>query len=216
MTFIRFPSLLAAGLLCAAMSAIAAPVSFNVTGASLTPESGYGIDSAENGGTLLDVRFSTGAFAAQLFNLSVGAQQTFQIGTVNFLEPNTGSGGNQGIRNQEIDDLGVQASITLLSPTAAAQILTATGTAVLGIIDDLAIDFTLSWTPLLNVAFGNGGLFDISLNTLTFANNNEGAKALFATIALRAEPNSVPEPGSLALILAAFAASALATRRRRG
>ncbi len=36
-------------------------IPFTVTAASFTPDSGYGIDSNETNGTLLDVRFATSA-----------------------------------------------------------------------------------------------------------------------------------------------------------
>ena len=74
----------------------------------------------------------------------------------------------------------------------------------MNIIDGL-VDYTLSWTDLV-VDFV-GGQFTIAINTLMFANNDEGAKTLTATVTLNTEPYvgevvdpvDVPEPGTLVI-----------------
>jgi hypothetical protein len=214
-------TLVAAGLIAAAPTVVAAPISFAITNTSITPGSGYGVDTGnnpENGGTLLDVVFSTLAFTTQEFPLSaVGDWHSFQVGTVRFREPNTGNGGNLGIRDAETDGLDVSIRFTFADPMGEMKEVQTLGIATPGTIGDAAVDFTLSWTPL-DVLFGTNGLFQISLNALSFSNNSEEAKALNATVTMLAlpqllpvtsapapeqsgiAPTAVPEPASLALL----------------
>lgn len=205
--------LIAAALIAIAPAATAAPIDFAVSNAAMMWGNGYGVDggnNAENGATLLDVLFATTAFTPQSFTLdAAGSSYSFQVGTVDFREPNTGNGnGNLGIRGQETDNLGVSVFFTFADPLGATREIQTTGIATQGPINDPEIDFSLSWSPL-EVAFGDSGLFQISLGALSFADNNEGPKALNATVTLLALPQleiseldaaSVPEPGSLALL----------------
>ncbi|WP_153111867.1 PEP-CTERM sorting domain-containing protein [Propionivibrio limicola] len=186
------------------------PVSFNISAASITSGAGYGVDtglgsSAENGGTLLDVVFST-TFVAQTFSLSdVGESFSFGLGTVNFREPDIGPGANKGIHNNEIDGLDVTATFTFADPLGVLSSLTAIGIATTGEITDSpeAMDYTLTWSPIVT-NFGDGGQFRISLNELSF--DNTGTETQTATVTLLAAPQvappavvEVPEPASLAL-----------------
>ena len=214
-------SLIAAGLMAVAPAVVAAPISFAITDASITPGTGYGVDTGknpENGGKLLDVVFSTLAFTTQTFSLgAVGDSREFQVGTVTFREPDIGSGDNLGINNNETDGLDVTLRFTFTNPMGEMKDVLASGLAYTGQISDAAVDFSLNWAPL-EVLFDTNGLLQISLNALSFANNNEGAKALNATVKLLALPQllpvtsapgqggsneaaaAVPEPASLALL----------------
>lgn len=196
----------------------AAPVSFGISGASITSGSGYGTDSGangENGGQLLAVQFSN-TFLAQAFALAIGDKFTFDLATITFNEPDTGSGGNLGIRNDELDNLGVGASFTFTGPVSTVANLTATVTATPGPISDAGVDYTIAWNPV-EADFGSGGKFRISVDSLSFSST--GAKTAHATIELLAAPLAAPnfaavsEPATLALL--GFGVVGLAASRRR-
>jgi hypothetical protein len=204
-----FPKLMSAAgaaiLFSLSTAAVATP--FQITAASFEQQSGYGIDANENSETLLDVRFSTvGTFTPQMFNLNaVNQSYTFNFGTVNFQEP----GSMNGITSNETDFLGVTAKLTFTDPTNTLQSILATGTATTGSVSDVGVDYSIVWDPV-SVAFGNGGLFDISFANLSFA--QAGSQTQTATITLRSlsqvSANEVPEPASFASLglgLAAFA-----------
>jgi len=214
----RIRTLLAAGLMFAASTLHAAPVTFGISGASLTPGSGYGIDNGangENGGQLLAVQF-TNTFLVQAFSLdSVGDSFTFDLATISFNEPNTGNGGNLGIRNDELDNLGVGASFTFTGPFSTVASLLATGTATPGSINDTGVDYVIAWDPV-EADFGAAGRFRLSVNSLSFSGTGSGtAHATIELLAAGADVRStVPEPTSLALVGAALAGAAVARRRR--
>lgn len=193
----------------AALHATAAPVS--VTTVSFAAGSGYGLDANEGSGTLLGVLFSNAV--PQDFELSMaGDSYTFTVGTFQLVEANSSG----GINANEVDNLGVTATLDFGALFGSIQ-LAGTGAATLGAVSDSAIDLTLDWEPV-QAAFGSGGLLGITMNDLAFATPTTLAQTM--TVTLIREPvvsplSTVPEPGSLALMGAAFAGLAFARRRRQ-
>jgi hypothetical protein len=209
---------LTAALLMAS-AAQAAAVGFDISSASLTPGSGYGIDSGqnlENGGTLLSVAFAN-IFVPQQFELSGAGQRiSFDLATVLFNEPDTGNGGNRGIKSEETNDIGLVAGFSLANPGISSPSLTAIVTATTGALDDAGVDYSIAWDPL-EADFGGSGRYRISLNTLSFTDTGS-QQTLRATVELLSAPGlrvaAVPEPGSIALVGAALGAAVFVRRKR--
>jgi hypothetical protein len=194
----------------AALHTHATPVS--VSDFSFAPGSGYGVDANESSGTMLDVLFSSG-FSAQGFALdAIGDSRTFDLGSVALREPNS----HGGILAAETDGLDIAARLTFTDPFSSLIQMLVTGSATTGSVSDSAIDFTIDWNPV-QVAFGSGGLLEIALNDLNFTAIETLTQTATITL-LRTElvvtpQSTVPEPGSLALMGAAFAGLACCRRR---
>lgn len=204
----------AAGLLSVTPAAMAIP--FTITVATLTGNSGYGRDAVEDGSsTLLDTAF-VNAFTPQTHVLNgVNSQFTFDVATIAFSEPETNKNidandGAYSVAKWETDDLGIMASFTVTAPIGTTQTVTASGTAIRGKIGDPEADYVIRWDAPLQVHFGSGGVFSISLSDLSFS--GPGTQTETATVTLLAQP--APEPTSLALLGLGLAGLGFSMRRR--
>jgi PEP-CTERM motif len=194
---------LVAGLALACGAVHSAPVNFDLSTQGFVAGAGYGVDNNEITGTLLDVLFEAAAGSTQSTLLNVGDSFSFNVGVITLREG--------FITDAETDDLGVLAVLNFVDPFAGLRAVVAEGTADVGFVGDLAVDYTINWNPR-QFAFGDGGLFGLTMDSLSFRLDG-GQRTQTATITLLAMP--VPEPGALSLAGIALLAAGAASRRRR-
>lgn len=230
-------------LACTSASAMAASVTFSGTFDSFTPGPGYGADAAGvevlpaglpsppfpaagtaftggMGGTLLDVVF-TPVFTSFLSVTlpAAGASVSGVIGTVQLRE--------RYIDAAETDGLEAVANFTFAAPVVGPYSLSAVGVATVGPVPPAAplgepagaVDLTITWAPM-QVAFGDGGLFELTLAPLSFDTvllpPPLGTGDLTFTLDQRATLTllAVPEPTSVLLFVVGLVAVGFASRRR--
>lgn len=201
------PRLLAALALPMCSAVTAAPVAFQVSPTAFVAGAGYGTDVSEVGGTLLDVGFGvTGGTSS--FSIEQPLDTfTFVVGSITLLEQGT-------IDAAETDGLAVSAVFAFTDPTIGNVIVSGLGVATAGSLGDADVDYRIDWTGT-NVAFGNGGLFNILMSSNLFRNSGL-TQVQTATVTLLVAPTTaVPEPHGAALAALALAGLAAVRSRRR-
>lgn len=211
-------------------AASAASVTISGSAVAFTPGSGFGVEGGETipaglpnagtvipggqGGTLLDVVFSVSSTPVTVVLPGVGASLSGVFGTVQLRE--------RFIDAAEIDNLSISADISMSLPFSGMLNVVGAATATAGIVPPLlgepvgAVDLTIDWTPL-DVPFGNGGLFRVEFDTLTFDTVAlpSGTTTLnqLATVTLLAAP--IPEPTMATLAIAGLLLIGLRCNGRR-
>lgn len=227
-----------AGLLAVAPLAEAA-ISFSITAVELQKGGGYGADPDEKFGTLLDVQFDLKAASGDRnFDFSSPDGYVFNLAELKLDEPNTEGGikieekknkdeekknrDKEMVRYDETDGLRLTWHIQIGGAFEGVVEVRTDPSVVIGPVNDSDADYTLDWSPV-EIEFGSGGLLSISLTDLALdAKKSVMQTATIELLRLPSPPTrqtpppseSVPEPGSVALLLGGLA-GVVATRRRR-
>jgi hypothetical protein len=196
-----------------ATPAFATPIPFTISSITVAAAStGYGA----TGNDALDVTF-TPVTAPITFNLDLAApgpsSKTFTIASINLKEDCIDPGSCPTPKGNETKNLDVLVTISFTSPLIGNQLVTLTGSATPGPVNDSAVDYSLTFGDPILVAFGKNGQFSLDVLNLSFSAN--GPQDLQATVALLKAPQVVPEPASLALMGVGLAGLALRSKRRK-
>jgi hypothetical protein len=202
--------LTAATLVAAAGSASA--IQFDWSPVSFTPDSGYsagGVTSL----TKLGVDFTASSLLTESEWLNIGSSGPYTFGTVTLNDSELFSGFAR-VGLLELDNLDVSAIFSFTNPSGVgSQTVTATGSAVFGLIGDSAIDFSIDWDDLdVNFGPGDSGMFTIKMDDISFTANGQMKDQTYS-IELVTAP--IPEPETYALMLAGLGVVGFMARRRR-
>jgi len=157
-----------------------------------------------------DADFDTISNNNRQWSLNVGQTESFKIGEIQNEEGT--------IDSNETNNLTVTYTFNMTLPGDIDVVLTTTGVATTGDVDDGADDLVISFNALL-VNFGNGGQYQVDIRTMNFDDEDE-TKDVIAEFKLLSDSsssasNGVPEPMTLGLLGMGLLGLGAAARRRR-
>lgn len=176
-------------------------------GVTLTLGSGWGDNSGSS--NLFDAHFETNNLNNTGFTLNPGEFALFALGSVTIQEINIE--GPPG--DDETNNLGVTYTINMDLPNNSNVVLSITGQATPGPVNDAGIDLILDFNPV-TVNFGVGGQYLVNISDVIFNNINQ-FQPLTLEFRLLSDSQNVPEPMTLGLLGAGLLGLGFAARRRR-